>query len=218
MNPGYMRLIQTLLRPIFYLLYHQFSWTYDLVAEVVSLGRWQDWISTALPHLRGRVLEIGFGPGHLQISLVNKNLPTYGLDESPQINCQAARRLKRIGKIPNLVRGYAQFIPFATGVFNSVVATFPSEYIFDPQSLREIHRLLLPGGELIIIPTAWITGRRMVDRLTACVFRVTGEAPGKPRNLPPPAKSRIIQAGFDVASEIIELKGSQVLLIVAKKI
>jgi ubiquinone/menaquinone biosynthesis C-methylase UbiE len=212
-----MRLIQTLLRPIYYLLYHQFAWTYDLVAAVVSLGRWQEWISIAVPHLRGRVLEIGFGPGHLQISLVEKNLPTYGLDESPQMNRQAARRLKRIGKIPNLVRGYAQYVPFATEAFNSVVATFPSEYIFDSQSLREIHRLLLPGGNLVIIPTAWITGRRMVERLAAWVFRVTGEAPGKPHDLPVPVKNRINQAGFLVKSEVVETKGSQVLLIVATK-
>jgi ubiquinone/menaquinone biosynthesis C-methylase UbiE len=212
-----MRLIQTLLRPVFFLLYHQFAWTYDIVAAVVSLGRWQEWVRTAIPHLSGRILEIGFGPGHLQASLVDKNLSTFGLDESPQMCRRASRRLKRRGVIPKLARGYAQHLPFSTEAFNSVVATFPSEYIFDLYTLRGIRRVLLPGGDLVIIPTAWITGRRMVEQLAAWVFRVTGEAPGKPRDLPAAIKTQIVHAGFDVISEIVEINGSQILLIVAKK-
>ncbi len=126
--PGPMRLIQIILRPIFYLLYHQFAWAYDLVAAIVSLGRWQEWVHTALPYISGRVLEIGFGPGHLQISLNEKIIPTFGLDESPQMGRQAARRIKKAGAIARLTRGYAQSIPFAGEAFDSVVATFPAEY------------------------------------------------------------------------------------------
>src|SRR5450830_1634642 len=131
-----MRLIQILLRPIYYLLYHQFAWTYDLVASMVSLGRWQDWIHSALPYLNGRVLEIGFGPGHLQFSLNEKDLPSFGLDESRQMARQASRRLRKQGVTSHLSRGYAQYIPFASGVFDSVVATFPAEYIFDSRTLK----------------------------------------------------------------------------------
>ena len=61
-----MRLIFSLLRPVYYLLYHHFAWTYDLVADIVSLGQWKDWVRTALPYLDGCVLELGYGPGHLQ--------------------------------------------------------------------------------------------------------------------------------------------------------
>jgi ubiquinone/menaquinone biosynthesis C-methylase UbiE len=166
----------------------------------------------------GRVLEIGFGPGHLQASLVEHNLPIFGLDESPQMSRQAARRLKRKGAIPKLVLGYAQHLPFKDEAFNSVVATFPSEYIFDPKTLIGIRRVLFPGGDLVIIPTAWITGGRVIERLAAWVFNVTGEAPGKPHDLPAAIKTRIVQAGFIVRSEIVEKKGSMVLLVVAKKI
>ena len=61
------RFLLFILRTFFKLLYHQFSWTYDWVASIVSLGEWQNWVSSVLPYIIGpNVLEIGFGPGHLQ--------------------------------------------------------------------------------------------------------------------------------------------------------
>jgi ubiquinone/menaquinone biosynthesis C-methylase UbiE len=212
-----MRLIQNLLRPVFYLLYHQFAWTYDLVAAVVSLGRWKEWVGTALPYLSGQVLEIGFGPGHLQASLIEKNISTFGLDESPQMVRQATKRLRNKGVSYHLIRGYAQNLPFPGETFNNVVATFPAEYIFDPQTLNEIRRVLLPGGQLVIIPTAWITGAGSLERLAAWVFRVSGEAPGYPNLMAANVKARFVNSGFVATSEIVEKRGSQVLVIVAKK-
>jgi hypothetical protein len=41
------------LRFFFHHFYHGFAWTYDFVAAVVSIGRWQHWGFAALPHLRG---------------------------------------------------------------------------------------------------------------------------------------------------------------------
>jgi SAM-dependent methyltransferase len=212
-----MRLIIFLLRPIYYLLYHQFAWTYDFVAAVVSLGRWQDWVRTALPFLNGRVLEIGFGPGHLQLYLNEKKLPAFGLDESRQMAHQASRRLRKQGHIYRLSRGYAQSIPFAEGVFDSAVATFPAEFIFDPQTLEEIRRVLMPAGKLIILPLAWITGTRLLERLVAWLLQVSGEAPGKPGPVSAVTRDRFARLGFEVRSEIVELKGSQVLVLVANK-
>ncbi|MGZ6347559.1 MAG: class I SAM-dependent methyltransferase [Anaerolineales bacterium] len=210
-----MRWIQNLLRPFFYLLYHQLAWIYDLVAATVSLGRWKEWVGTALPYLSGRVLEIGFGPGHLQAFMIDKNIATFGLDESPQMVRQATTRLRKKGASNHLVCGYAQNIPFPGGTFNNVVATFPAEYIFEPQTLNEIRRVLLPAGQLVIIPTAWITGGGPLERLAAWVFRVSGEAPGNPDIMAAAIKSRFSNAGFKASSEIVKKRGSQVLVIVA---
>ena len=90
-----MSLIQILLQPIFHLLYHQFAWTYDFVAAFVSLGRWQDWVDAVVPFMSGRVLEIGFGPGHLQELLNKQNFPVFGVDESSQM---AQKANKLLGK------------------------------------------------------------------------------------------------------------------------
>ena len=210
-----MRLILFLFRTIFYLLYHQFAWIYDAVAAVVSLGRWNDWVHSVIPYLDGRILEIGFGPGHLQLSLQEQALSVFGLDESRQMARQAIHRLHNKGFPSNLSRGYAQHLPFPENVFDAVVATFPAEYIFDPQTLTEIRRVLVMDGKLIVVPMAWITGKRPIERLAAWLFRVTGEAPGKPGTISTEMRSQFARAGFKVRGESINMRGSQVLVVIA---
>ena len=210
-----MRLLFFLLRPVYHLLYHQFAWTYDFVAALVSAGRWKDWVRTALPYLQGRVLEIGFGPGHLQLAMHERGLRSFGLDESRQMARQAGRRLRRAGLRPHLARGRAQTLPFAASVFDSVVATFPSEYIFDPGTLREIRRVLLPGGELVIVGSAWPTGSHPWARLAGWLLRVTGQ--GAPlQALIPGVAARFRETGFEVRHEILEAPGGQVLVFFAR--
>ena len=213
-----MRLILFLFRFVYYLFYHQFAWTYDFISALVSLGRWQDWVSSALPYLDGRVLELGFGPGHLQVSLNENHFQAFGLDESPQMARLASRNLRRNRFIPRLSRGYAQNLPFATGTFDSVVATFPSDFIYDPRSLQEIWRVLAPGGILVILPMAWITGTLPLERLVAWLLRVVGEAPGKPGKLPAAIKDRFAHLRFNLRSELVPVRGNQVLVVLAKKL
>jgi ubiquinone/menaquinone biosynthesis C-methylase UbiE len=213
-----MRLFSFLLRPIFYLLYHQFAWTYDFVAAVVSLGRWNDWVHGILPYVEGpRVLELGHGPGHLQVVLNKKGFQVFGLDGSRFMGRQAHHRLRKKGFVPRLSHGYAQDLPFASAAFETVAATFPAEYILDARTLTEAQRVLVPGGRLVILPLAWITGRRPLERLAAWLFRVTGEVSGPPGYIHPTVKDRFTHAGFEVRSETVEQKGSVLLVILARK-
>ncbi|MEZ0395131.1 MAG: class I SAM-dependent methyltransferase [Anaerolineales bacterium] len=211
-----MRILVPLFRFIFALLYHQFAWCYDLVAAVVSLGRWQDWVLTALPHLDGRVLELGFGPGHLQAALHKKGALAFGLDESRQMLRQAERRLACAGLPVRLVRGRAQALPFPANSFEHIAATFPSDYIFDASTLAEIYRLLVPGGSLVVVPAAWITGGRLLERGAAWLLRLAGLDLAA-RSGRPLIEARFVAAGFEVRSEIVERAGSQVVLILAYK-
>lgn len=202
------------LRIAYRLLYHEMAWAYDVVAATVSLGRWQQWVLTALPYLPGPcVLELGHGPGHLQVALHAAGVHAIGLDASPQMSRQARRRLQRKRLEARLIRGRAQTLPFVDGTFQQVVATFPSEYILSTETLAEIYRVLAAGGEAIVTPFAWITGHKLLERGAAWLFRVTGEAPEwNDRWLTP-----IRQAGFQVAVEWLDLKSSCVLLIRAVK-
>jgi ubiquinone/menaquinone biosynthesis C-methylase UbiE len=211
-----MRLLLSLLRLFFRLLYHQFAWIYDLVAAFVSLGRWQGWVLSTLPWLDGRVLEIGFGPGHLQLALQERGLPTFGLDESRQMARQASSRLGRKGFSANLVRGLAGHIPFPGNSFETVVATFPAEYIFDAGTLAQIRRVLVSGGRLVILPTAWITGKGRFERLAAWLFKVTGEARAIEATLPG-IQMRLSTGGFDVRHELVEMTGSRLLILIGRK-
>lgn len=144
--------MRRLLLFLFHQLYHAFAWSYDLVAAVVSLGRWNRWVRTAGEQVRGRrVLELGPGPGHLQCALRTPGRLVLGVDESLPMLRQATRRLRRAGETPTLVRALSQALPCPASCFDDVVATFPAEYIFDPRTMEEVARVLVMGGQLTVL-------------------------------------------------------------------
>ena len=209
-----------LFRFVFYLLYHPFAWTYDFVSATVSLGRWQDWIRTVTPFVQGtRVLELGHGPGHLQRILLDRGLLAVGLDESRQMGKFAKKLLSKGGYAQfNLSRGLAQSLPFPSETFETVVSTFPSNYIFEPGTMLEVHRTLIDGGKFIVLPVAWIIGTNLIERYAARLFRFTGQAPSEPvEAISERFKLPFLESGFDVTIEQVEVKSSLVLIVVARK-
>lgn len=208
------RWLAAFLRFFFRLLYHEFAWTYDLVAWVVSLGRWKRWVYSSLPFLAGpRVLELGPGPGHLQVALARQGIQVYGMDASPQMVRQAARRVVKAHFPFRLVQGNAPDLPFASSSFDQVVATFPTEFIFQQTTLHEAWRLLRPGGSLVVLPVAWITGGGWLDRLAAGLFRFTGQAPAWDERMLAP----FTRAGLEVTVHRVQWKDSETILVVARK-
>jgi ubiquinone/menaquinone biosynthesis C-methylase UbiE len=207
------RFIARFMRAFFYLLYQPMAWSYDIVAALVSWGRWKGWILAVLPYLKGpRILEMGHGPGHLLVALHEQGIPALGIDASCQMGQQAYKRLLKCGQISNLVTGYAQNLPYPDHYFDQVVATFPTEYIQALETLDEVHRVLKPGGLLVVLPVAWITGQRLSDRGTAALFRITGQAPEwDDQWLEPFSK-----AGFETKAEKITQKSWELIIILAK--
>jgi ubiquinone/menaquinone biosynthesis C-methylase UbiE len=215
------RIQNILLKFSFYLLYHSMAWTYDWVAAIASAGKWETWIQTALPNIHGpKVLELGFGPGHLQADLVKQNILAYGIDESRQMASIAARNIrnqavheKGLANHSRLVRGKVQFLPFASETFNTVISTFPSPYIFDPFTLNEMTRVLCPSGKVIIVLGAEITGERLTEKMSAWLMRVTHQSLKRQANIQVPKfdsnmQSRILE---------LDLRSSRVLLVEAVK-
>jgi ubiquinone/menaquinone biosynthesis C-methylase UbiE len=208
-----------------------FAWTYDFVASLVSTGKWKDWVLVASSYVGSfPVLEIGHGPGHLQIDLTKTGERVYGLDASWQMSRQAHQRLVHAGLPARLVNGKSQDLPFSEGTFASVVATFPTEYIMDPNTLKEIRRIMKPGGELIVVPLAWITGNSLSERWAAWLFQLTNQSPRKPRIKSDASETnyfldrsgeslvkRYQKAGFVAHVQIIDLISSELMLILAEK-
>lgn len=214
------KLLQTgvtrLLCWFFHLLYHSFAWTYDWIAYVVSLGRWQTWGKTSLDYIQGeRVLELGFGPGHIQVELTARGKKVFGLDESCQMIRQGTKRMKKAGAPPRLVRAVSQALPFPNDEFQTVLATFPTEYIFSQTTLLEIQRVLTPGGRLVVLLSAWITGNSLPEKTLRCLYRWTGQVPRNselPLLLVP-----FEQAGFIPEIKWVALQKSLLLVILADK-
>ena len=216
------QLIHSILKIFFKLLYHQFAWAYDWVADIVSLGRWQGWVFTILPYLDdGRILELGSGPGHLQAKLLSDRQGVFGLDSSWQMLRHAKRNVSLDQESGNLVMGMAQALPFQARSFPTIVATFPSDYITDSQTLGQVWRVLEDGGRMVILPAAWISGSGLLDRLAAWLFSITGESPDfNGDDLHSSLKfsiDRLIESGFDVSHELVEGHNSKILIIQAVK-
>lgn len=228
--------MKAFLRFFFKLLYHQFAFAYDLVAATVSVGRWQDWVTSILPFIAGtRVLEIGFGPGHLQRLLLSRGLLAVGIDESWQMALLARRNLKRFSaeaesthstRTPrqiaytqnNLTRGLAQALPFPAGSFDTVVATFPAEYITDQATLLEVKRCLSDGGRFIVLPVAMQMGRGLLERGTSLLFRLTRQTPVDPLEVVKERLSKpFVEAGFDVEIKEVQVSSSLLLVILAQR-
>ena len=224
-------LVRSLLRFFFRLLYHQFAITYDLVAATVSLGRWKDWVLSVIPFVEGnRVLEIGHGPGHLQRALLERGLTTVGLDESSQMGRLAKRNLagfltRKTGNShmafsqTRLTRGLSQSLPFPNESFDTVVSTFPAEYIFDRRTLAEAQRVLALNGRFVILPGATILGRGLLDRAMALLFRVTGQtSPDVSHILQERTREPFAKAGFHVEVHEVNIRSSLVFILVATKV
>jgi ubiquinone/menaquinone biosynthesis C-methylase UbiE len=209
------------MRFFFYNFYHTYAWTYDFVAALVSIGRWNDWIQTVIPYIQGNsILEVGHGPGHLQDLLIAENRLIVGLDESPQMGQLTKRRLEKAGHFKkNLTCAIAESLPFADGTFDTVLSTFPTEYIFDPQTLSAIYRVLHKNGRFVVLPSVWITGQKFLDKSAAWLFKITGQSPSISKCIIRDRINQLLEeAGFKSKFRTIEIKSSTVLLVIASKL
>ena len=204
-----MKLIQRFMRVFFNLLYHHFAFTYDLVASIVSFGKWKDWVHGILPFIEGtRILELGHGPGHLQRTLLDRGLVAVAIDESAPMGRLAKHN---IGASHKLARTLAQKIPFASETFDTVISTFPSEYIFDMQTLSEAHRVLRSSGRLIVLLAA-----QPGNPLLSWLFKVTGQSlPESYESIKSKIKETLAEANFKSEFQIVEVKSSNLFVIIA---
>jgi SAM-dependent methyltransferase len=215
-----------ILRFGFYLLYHQLAPIYDAVSWIVSFGKWRAWQSAVLPFVEGEdVLELGHGPGHMLLQLRQDGYTVTGADVSPQMSHLARSRVHAAGVQAAIVRAPAQALPFAAASYDTVVATFPTEYIAEVETLMEAHRVLRENGRLVVLPQARLTGESFPVRLLEGLYQITGQ-----RNIPQnvedasaasplvaAAHGRFQECGFDVHLEQVVQPGSEVIILVLNK-
>ncbi len=153
--------------------YDRISWFYDYTEGIFEKKS----INMALEYLNIKegeeVLEIGSGTGNALIKIakyVGKNGSTHGVDISPKMLEITNRKINKSGltdRIKLICRDAAK-LPYPDKKFDAVFLSFTLE-LFDnpeiPKILKEIKRVLRPGGRLGIVSLSKDNGRSLFLRL-----------------------------------------------------
>jgi ubiquinone/menaquinone biosynthesis C-methylase UbiE len=152
-----------------------------------------------------RVLDVGVGPGFLAAEMaevVGRSGLVCGVDVSTSMLALAAGRATTPGSAPiELCEAAATAIPHPDAGFDAAVSTQVFEYLPDvPAALAELHRVLRPGGRVVLLDTDWdsvVWHTRDRDRMTRVLAAWEGHL-ADPR-LPRTLAASLRRAGFTVA-------------------
>jgi demethylmenaquinone methyltransferase / 2-methoxy-6-polyprenyl-1,4-benzoquinol methylase len=147
---------------------------YDFVENLLGLGSgpWYRRGALARAGLRPgmHVLDVATGTGLVAreaLRLVGASGSVVGLDPSAGMLAQAA------GLRMPLVRGLGERLPFATGHFDFVCMGFALRHVSDLDGLlREMHRVLKPGGTACILELSRPPSRLVAGPLEFFMTRV----------------------------------------------
>ncbi len=96
--------------------------------------------------LGARVLELGCGTGEFTRRVTFPGCRLVALDLSAELLALAVRK---VGKAAGFVRGDAETLPFSDGAFDVVSGCSVLHHLDVDAALREIRRVLRPGGRLV---------------------------------------------------------------------
>ena len=153
-----------------------------------------------VPLASGAVFEIGCGGGLNQSFYDPAKVTSFaGMDPSEKGLEFAREAAAKRGWSAEIRQGFGEDIPFPSASFDCVVCTFTLCSVGDPaQTLRELHRILKPGGRLLYAehgraPDAGVA--KWQDRIEPLWKRVAGGC-----HLTRPIGAAIATGGFDVAA------------------
>ncbi|HZU65667.1 MAG TPA: class I SAM-dependent methyltransferase [Ktedonobacteraceae bacterium] len=145
------------LRKILFETLYKNKYLYRFASTVPFAGQWRVWQRLVLPRIHGHdVLELGCGLGDLLADMTLAGYHCQAVEQSlPMVKAARQTMQRRApGEKAWIIHGSARHLPFSDESFDTVISTFPSEYIYDPDTIAEVERVLRPGGRLIVVEGA----------------------------------------------------------------
>ena len=141
-----------------------------------------------------RALEVGYGAGAVLLTLAPRVATLDGLDLDAEPEPVRAL-LERRGFSAALVRASVYELPYGDAAFDLVVCFSVFEHLHDfERALREVHRVLMPGGEFLL-------GMPAVNKMMESGFRIIGFKGIEDHHVTTPraVSERFASVGFRVA-------------------
>lgn len=149
---------------------------YDWVNRVISVGQDERWRRKAIRAMQLQdtsfVLDLATGNGQMSRSIHKKNhlVRIIGLDPSFQMLHLGKKKL--VSQKMEWVQGSAEQLPFPSSQFDAVCMAFGIRNVPDRiKALREIERVLKPGGRLAILELSMPKNKGIMDRLSRFYIR-----------------------------------------------
>lgn len=133
---------------------------YDFLNQFISLGRHQKWRAKMLSHLPDtphmKVLDLATGTADVALALGERRdvAQVVGMDMSAQMLSIGQCKVAKSPFFPKITleAGDAQNTHKPSASFDAVTMAFGIRNVSDPiQCLKEMHRVLAPGGRAIIL-------------------------------------------------------------------
>jgi ubiquinone/menaquinone biosynthesis C-methylase UbiE len=110
--------------------------------------------AAAIP--KAAVLDLGCGAGHATFAVAPHAASVTAYDLTPEM-LAVVEREAAARELPNIatVQGMAEELPFPEAHFDCVISRYSAHHWHDvPAALREVRRVLKPGGRVLLIDTA----------------------------------------------------------------
>ena len=161
-------------------MFARISRRYDLLNTVMTAGRHYAWrrqaADTAVGGARGPALDVATGTGDFAFELARKSSVSHviGLDCTGEMLAVAMRKAQRNGLAERvtLLAGDAHALPFPDDRFICATVGFGVRNLIDaPKALREMARVVRPGGRVVILEIVRTDGKDLLSRLFPVYFR-----------------------------------------------
>ena len=120
-----------------------------------------------------RILDVGCGTGALIQELISQSSSAHveGVDANPGMLAIARQNLPSV----SFHEGAAESLPFGNSDFDAVVSQFALMLFEDRErSLKEMWRVLKPGGQLVVAVFDEITNNKAYAKIANCYENIVG--------------------------------------------